>query len=320
MKRKNTAAAPDYYPVVVVSDTHLGMDNASTDLLCEFLHSVKCDRLILNGDIIDGWRINNRRPKEFSEAQLRVFDAINRKIAEGTEVIYIPGNHDAELRRMGLSGKKIMGMRIEQDLELTDAKGRKLYVCHGDRFDPMQTQQAGFYKLPRLVLYAAGFGYLAAADRGYEIGAKLSSLFDKAAEKLIKKPLGLFSRVRRTLEGAFGSRGKMEGAAQSYAREHGYDGIICGHFHMSARKDDGGRLYLNSGDWIESFTALTMDEKGEWDVVKWQQRRKEKGLKRAFRAAAGENPDKVFRPMTEKLVAAVHRIWPGRGRKKHGIR
>ena len=71
MKRKNNPK-PDHYPVLVVSDTHLGMGNSSTDLLVEFLQNVTCDRLILNGDIIDGWRMNMHKPEEFSEAQLRV--------------------------------------------------------------------------------------------------------------------------------------------------------------------------------------------------------------------------------------------------------
>ena len=25
--------------------------------------------------------------------------------------------------------------------------------------------------------------------------------------------------------------------------------------------------YLNSGDWVESMTALVEDEQGEWDIV-----------------------------------------------------
>ena len=29
----------------------------------------------------------------------------------------------------------------------------------------------------------------------------------------------------------------------------------------------GNVHYLNSGDWVESMTALVEDEQGEWDIV-----------------------------------------------------
>lgn len=44
-----------YYPTVVLSDIHLGTSHSKTIEVSNFLKSVSCDRLILNGDIIDGW-------------------------------------------------------------------------------------------------------------------------------------------------------------------------------------------------------------------------------------------------------------------------
>ena len=43
-----------YYPTVVLSDIHLGTSHSKTIEVSNFLKSVNCDRLILNGDIIDG--------------------------------------------------------------------------------------------------------------------------------------------------------------------------------------------------------------------------------------------------------------------------
>ena len=33
------------------------------------------------------------------------------------------------------------------------------------------------------------------------------------------------------------------------------------------RRAYGNVHYLNSGDWVESMTALVEDEQGEWDIV-----------------------------------------------------
>lgn len=324
---KKSVVAPDHYPLVILSDTHLGMSNASTDLLLEFLQNTRCDKLILNGDIIDGWRINLHRMKGFPEAQLRVMDAINRKVAEGTEVIYIPGNHDSALRNMGLFGKKVMGIRFEKELEITDPKGRKLFICHGDRFDPVQQghavakpkapapkkQKSNLRKSFKKAMAKAN---LLLIDRGYEAGSRLSTAIDKVSERVLHKSVGLFSRVRHQVEGAGGggrlSKMKLEVNAVEHAKQNNYGGIICGHFHVSAKREQDGKLYLNSGDWVESYTALALTKDGDWKVVKWTEERQEKGLTRTFfKQAANDNPDKAYRPVTEKFVAEIKKIWPG---------
>lgn len=46
-----------YYPTVVLSDIHLGTQHSKTEEVTHFLKSINCDRLILNGDIIDGWHL-----------------------------------------------------------------------------------------------------------------------------------------------------------------------------------------------------------------------------------------------------------------------
>ena len=48
-----------YYPTVVLSDIHLGSEHSRTKEVTNFLKHIDCDRLILNGDIIDGWHFRN---------------------------------------------------------------------------------------------------------------------------------------------------------------------------------------------------------------------------------------------------------------------
>ncbi len=45
------------------------------------------------------------------------------------------------------------------------------------------------------------------------------------------------------------------------------DGIICGHIHQAANVRYGNVHYLNSGDWVESMTALVENEQGEWNIL-----------------------------------------------------
>ncbi len=49
------------------------------------------------------------------------------------------------------------------------------------------------------------------------------------------------------------------------------EGIICGHIHHPAKEYYGNILYMNSGDWVESLTALVEDYKGEWQIIYYNQ-------------------------------------------------
>jgi UDP-2,3-diacylglucosamine pyrophosphatase LpxH len=305
LNKKPDLSTPDRYPVIVISDLHLGTRYGAGDMLCEFLHHVRCDRLILNGDIIDGRHLNHRRPQKLPEAQKRVIDAINRKIAEGTEVVYIPGNHDIMLRRVGVAGKTIEGVKIEQSLDFTDPKGRKFLIMHGDQFDRREE------RAERMADWK-----LAALGRANEIMTRASRFLDKVTKATIRTRFNVASRIRRWFENDKNAHRALEEKATAHAKEKGYDGIICGHTHAPANKMLDGVSYMNSGDWVEGFTALAMDKEGNWNVIPWKQRRKELGLKHRFFHAANDNPDSEFRPKTEKMIAAIKSIWPGKGARR----
>lgn len=58
---------------------------------------------------------------------------ILRKARKGTEVVYVPGNHDESIRQfLGLSFGDI---RVVPEAIHTTADGRKLWITHGDLFD-----------------------------------------------------------------------------------------------------------------------------------------------------------------------------------------
>jgi len=55
------------------------------------------------------------------------------------------------------------------------------------------------------------------------------------------------------------------------ARSRKCQGIICGHIHQPAIKEINGIEYLNSGDWVESLTALVEDNEGNWKIIYYQE-------------------------------------------------
>ena len=52
-----------------------------------------------------------------------------------------------------------------------------------------------------------------------------------------------------------------------FARARKYDGIICGHIHHPDNTEYEGIHYLNSGDWVETLSALAEDEDGHWNII-----------------------------------------------------
>jgi UDP-2,3-diacylglucosamine pyrophosphatase LpxH len=66
----------------------------------------------------------------------------------------------------------------------------------------------------------------------------------------------------------------FEQTAADLAVDKKYDYVICGHIHhaeirtIQSTENTGSVLYLNSGDWVESLTALEYN-KGEWTIYKY---------------------------------------------------
>jgi UDP-2,3-diacylglucosamine pyrophosphatase LpxH len=47
------------------------------------------------------------------------------------------------------------------------------------------------------------------------------------------------------------------------------DGVICGHIHHAAMEEIKGVQYMNTGDWVESCTALVEDFDGNFEIITW---------------------------------------------------
>jgi len=50
--------------------------------------------------------------------------------------------------------------------------------------------------------------------------------------------------------------GDFEQAVAHEAHRRGMNGVVCGHIHKAELRSIGDLLYCNTGDWVESCTAL----------------------------------------------------------------
>jgi UDP-2,3-diacylglucosamine pyrophosphatase LpxH len=229
---------------VFLSDAHLGSRHCHAAELAHFLSTLRCQRLYLVGDIIDLWWLAHRRAS-WRPAHSEVIEALHALRRAGTEIVYIPGNHDASLRQ--LCGLMLPAMRVRRRAIHTTADGRRLLVVHGDDYDGA-THFGGLQERFGDWLYyriLTGNHLLNAARR--RLGMRYWSL----SEFLKKRSRAAERYIERYVQ-----------AGLADVRRRGLDGIICGHIHRAALVERDGLVYANDGDWVESLTALAEDPDG----------------------------------------------------------
>lgn len=81
-------------------------------------------------------------------------------------------------------------------------------------------------------------------------------------------------RVKQGVKTAVSYINKFEETVAGIAISKGYKNVICGHIHQpEIRKisnEHGEVTYMNSGDWVESLSALEY-HKGEWKIYNYRE-------------------------------------------------
>jgi UDP-2,3-diacylglucosamine pyrophosphatase LpxH len=248
----NAPAVTIRYRTVFISDTHLGTRGCRSDFLADFLARMTCDRLFLVGDIIDGWRL--RKSWYWDELHDEVLRLILKHARSGTEVIYIPGNHDELFRAWLPMGLEVAGIRLQQEGSHVTADGRKLLVIHGDEFDSV-------------VRYARFLALL--GDGAYVAALLLNRWFNALRRRLGRPYWSLSAWLKRRVKEAVKAVDRFEEALAGEARRRGFDGVVCGHIHHPEMRNIGGVLYINDGDWVESCSALVEHHDGRLELIDW---------------------------------------------------
>ncbi|WP_419729958.1 UDP-2,3-diacylglucosamine diphosphatase [Lichenicola sp.] len=271
-----------HYRTVFISDVHLGTRGSRADFLVDFLSQIACDKLYLVGDIIDGWRL--RKSWYWDAHHDAVLQLILEMVRNGTEVTYIPGNHDEIFRKWLPMRLEIAGIRLCQDAIHETADGRRLLVMHGDEFDSV-------------VRYARFLALL--GDRAYSASLVINRGFNLVRRRLGLPYRSLSAWLKRQVKGAVMAIDRFEQALAAEARRRGVDGVVCGHIHHAEMRDIGDVLYINDGDWVESCTALVEHDGGRLELIDWAERRRLSFLatrEPRRRAAPGHDPAPEPRP------------------------
>ena len=248
---------------VFISDVHLGLRDCQAAYLLDFLKSISCERLYLVGDIVDLENLE-RRPWWHGDHGA-VLAEILAIAARGTQVTYIPGNHDAALRRF--AGQRFAGVDIALDAVHIGADGRRYRVSHGDEFDSGHSAPAWLVRLGDALQ-----GFVCGLNR--HVNSVLRRL------GLRYRPLSI--AIKSHIAAARRFIGDFETRVAASARAQGFDGHICGHIHYGRIKDHAGVLYINDGDWVEHCTALVEHADGALELLHWTERPQRLGLTQAL--------------------------------------
>lgn len=278
MERDDTMlrAPPRQLRTLFVSDIHLGLPGSQAALFLDFLAHHEADTISLVGDIIDGWRL--KRSWYWPQTHNDVVQKLLRRARKGTRLIYVVGNHD-EFMRDHIGARFGTIEVVDSFIHLT-ADGRRFMVLHGDQFDVVM-----HYAPWLAMLGASAYGVMIAINR----------LIALARRRLGITYWSLAHWAKQNVKNAVKVIGAYEAAVVNEARRAGVDGIICGHIHHAEVKQLGGICYINTGDWVESCTAVVEDLDGRLELVHW--------------AASREqwSPPAVAELADE--TAAVERLW-----------
>jgi len=232
----------------ILSDVHLGTPHSKADEATHFLKHVRCERLILNGDIIDGWRLtrDGRWTRSHTRFMRRVLTMVQKK---DTDVVYLRGNHDDFLAR--LLPMQFERIQLVEDCVLDTPQGRYL-VLHGDVFD-------GVIKN---MVFLAHLG-----DMGYALLLRINRLYNWWRKFRGKEYYSLSQAIKARVKQAVSFIGNFEQQVATLARSRGCTGVICGHIHTPADKQIDGIHYLNSGDWVETMSAIVEHHDGRFELI-----------------------------------------------------
>lgn len=280
------------YRSVFISDTHLGTRGCRAEFLADFLKSISCENLFLVGDIIDGWRL--KRSWFWDKHHDKVLRRVLKLARNGTNVVYVPGNHDEMLRKFLGLGIEVCGVKIKMEAEHVTADGKRLLITHGDLFDSV-------------VRHARLLAIL--GDGAYTAALVVNRYFNMVRNLLGYPYWSLSAWLKLQVKEAVKAIDRFEVALADDAKARGFDGVVCGHIHHAEMRMVNDVLYINDGDWVESCTALVEHQDGTLELIDWVARNK---LSMLAKPAAKMNPAKsaAVQAVAAEIAALQHELDP----------
>ncbi len=239
------------YRTIWISDLHLGSTQCQADVLLDFLKFNDSEKLYLIGDIIDFWSLSKKMywPRDHNT----VIQKILRKARHGAQIIYIPGNHDENIR--AYDGYIFGDIMVKNsDIHVT-ATGKRFLVVHGDEYDTIARHHRWIAQLG-----SSGYDFL---------------LFINRLLRSIRRCMGVQSNfslaayVKFKVKNVVQFISEYEESIVNTLKDENLDGVVCGHIHHAEIKEIDAFLYLNTGDFVESCTAIVEHINGALELVSW---------------------------------------------------
>ncbi len=227
-----------------MSDLHLGARQSQTDKIISFLDNNTTEKLILNGDIIDGWALKGNG--KWTKDCTKIFRRFMKMSEKNTKVVYIRGNHDDFLK--DFIPFKLNNIRIVRKYIHTGIDNRKYFCFHGDVLDFVIMEA-------RWLAVIGGWSY--------DIVIKFNTLYNKIRKWFNLPYHSLANTIKQSVKGAINFVSDFEDNAKGLTKQKGYDVAVCGHIHHPKIEN----YYMNSGDFCENSTCLVEDYNGEWKII-----------------------------------------------------
>ncbi|WP_294818597.1 UDP-2,3-diacylglucosamine diphosphatase [uncultured Flavobacterium sp.] len=239
--------------LVVISDVHLGTYGCHSKELLRYLKSINPRQIILNGDIIDIWQFSK---SYWPESHMKVLRRIMKFVSDGVPVYYLTGNHDEMLRKF--ADLNLGSFRLQNKLVMK-LDGEKAWFFHGDVFDVTMQHSKWLAKLGAV---------------GYDTLILINSFANWCLTKLGREKMSFSQKIKKSFKNAVKFVNDFENTAADLAIDKGYTYVICGHIHQPEMREictaKGKVMYLNSGDWVESLTALEYNL-GQWSIFNYRE-------------------------------------------------
>lgn len=229
------------YDAVFISDVHLGTNRCNTKKFMKFLNELNTKKLIMVGDIYDiecMQKYGTKWEKKHSKAIHKLIKLADR----GVEIVYIFGNHEAELRRY--VGFKHKNFSIAESYVYQTKKGNKYLCLHGDTCSNL----------------SSGSWKQLCFNKGYELITPLSywmsKFFNFSLVHFLKNTISAKKYINQ-----------YELDLANYCLSNGnYDGIICGHIHHANIRNFGDITYMCCGDFVDTCSAI-VEKNGKFEHV-----------------------------------------------------
>jgi UDP-2,3-diacylglucosamine pyrophosphatase LpxH len=215
---------------LIISDVHIGSKGCKAEETLNLLRTVEYNRIILVGDIIDGWLFKKYR--KFSYDQTKVIRELLKQ-SKDKEIIWISGNHDEFLR-------EYTPLHIGNILVVDEFIENGIWFCHGDKYD-------GVIKLKWLGMLGS-------------VGYDMAIVFDRWLKKMGRKT-SLSKYLKDNVKAAISFMVDFENEMVRQAKKRHCHTVVCGHIHNPSDKIISDIRYVNTGDWVENCSYVMYENK-----------------------------------------------------------